>query len=249
MTQERNQRIPLLISAPQPCSYLPGEFSSSAFVDPDCGVDNALYSQLIRNGFRRSGRLVYRPHCSDCSQCLSLRIPLDQFKERRRHRRTREHNRQVRVVPCSARFQQDHYDLYRRYTAIRHAGGEMADASPEAYLDFLSSNWSETHFLELRKHDELLGVAVTDQVADGLSAVYTFFDPDLPRHSLGTYAILCQLSMARQLGLPYLYLGYWVRDCEKMAYKADYRPMQIFSQGRWRQFGQGEPVRVPELPE
>lgn len=249
MRPGHNRRIPLLLSAPQPCSYLAEEFSSNAFVDPDCGVDNALYSQLIRNGFRRSGRLVYRPHCSECRQCLSLRIPLQDFSERRRHRRVREHNRGVRVVPRSARFQQEHYLLYRRYTRVRHAGGGMADASPQAYLDFLTSDWSDTHFLELREGPDLLGVAVTDQVEDGLSAVYTFFDPDHPRRSFGAYAILCQIAMARELGLPYLYLGYWVRDCDKMAYKADYRPMQVFSQGQWRQFAPGEAVQVPELPE
>ena len=123
----------------------------------------------------------------------------------------------------------------------------MSDASAEKYMDFLSASWSETLFLEMREDDQLLGVAVTDEVSDGLSAVYTFFNPELPKRSLGTFAVLSQISMARQLGLPYLYLGYWVRDCDKMAYKAEFRPMQVFSEGNWRQFNTGESVIVPEL--
>ena len=242
-----NQRIPLLLSVPQPCSYLDGQYSSNAFVDPDCGLDNQLYSQLIRHGFRRSGRLVYRPHCPECSQCLSLRVPVNEFVERRRHRRVLRANREVQLVPCNPRFQQAHYELYQRYTAARHAGGSMAESTPREYLDFLTADWAETQFVELREQGHLLGVAITDQVADGLSAVYTFFDPDLPQRSLGTYAVLGQLSLARQLGLPWLYLGYWVRDCAKMAYKADFRPLQVFSRGEWLTFGPGEPIEVAEL--
>ena len=167
--------------------------------------------------------------------------------ERRRHRRILRTNSKTKLVPCNARFQQEHYDLYRRYTANRHSGGSMAESSPQEYLDFLTSEWSQTLFLEMREQDRLLGVAVTDQVDDGLSAVYTFFDPDLERRSLGTFAVLSQLSLARQFGLPYLYLGYWVRDCGKMAYKADYRPMQLYSHEQWREFGPGESADVAEL--
>jgi arginine-tRNA-protein transferase len=247
-TGRDDQRIPLLLSMPQPCSYLENQASSSAFVDPDCEMDMALYSQLIRAGFRRSGRLVYRPHCPECQQCLSLRVPVQAFEERRRQRRIRQVNADVRLVSCNARLQADHYALYQRYTASRHAGGSMADSTPDEYMDFLSADWSETLFVEMREGERLLGVAVTDQVADGLSAVYTFFEPDLPQRSLGTFAVLSQISMARQLGLPYLYLGYWIRDCDKMAYKADFRPMQLFSDGRWRDFGPGDEIIVPELP-
>ena len=242
-----DRRIPLLLSMPQACSYLDGLASSSAFVDPDCGMDSQLYGQLLGAGFRRSGRLVYRPHCPECQQCLSLRLPVDHFEERRRHRRIRQKNRDVRLVSCNARLQAEHYQLFQRYTASRHAGGGMAESTPAQYMDFLSADWSETLFVELRDKGRLLGVAVTDLVTDGLSAVYTFFDPDLSQRSLGTFAVLSQMSMARQLGLPYLYLGYWIRDCGKMAYKADYRPLQVFSSGQWRTFVAGESIDVPEL--
>ena len=243
----RTPSLPLYLSAPQSCAYLPGRMSSSLFVDPDGPMDMALYGQLLRRGFRRSGSLVYRPHCEGCRQCLSVRIPVVQFQPRRRHRRILKLNRDVELIPCNARLQAEHFHLYQAYTASRHAGGNMADSTPADYMDFLSSRWSQTQFIELRERGELLGVAVTDQLADGLSAVYTFFEPDLPQRSLGTFAVLSQISLARQLGLPYLYLGYWVRDCRKMVYKADYRPVQVFSQENWVQFEQGERIEVAEL--
>jgi arginine-tRNA-protein transferase len=242
-----SRQIPLLLSMPQACSYLPQRLTSNLVVDPAIGVDMALYSQLIRQGFRRSGRILYRPHCEACRQCLSLRIPVGEFTPRRRHRRVMQRNRELVMNPCNARFQQAHFELYRRYTASRHSGGSMAGANPDEYLDFLTADWSNTLFLEMREQGRLLAVAVTDQVSDGLSAVYTFFEPELPQRSLGTFALLSQLELAAQLGLPHLYLGYWIRDCPKMAYKADYRPMQVFSEGRWRPFERHQAVEVPEL--
>ncbi|RMG34244.1 MAG: arginyltransferase [Gammaproteobacteria bacterium] len=242
-------RLPLYLSAPQPCSYLAGEYSQSLFIDPEMPMTVALYSQLVRQGFRRSGGMVYRPHCLQCRQCLSARIPVADFQPRRRHRRTLRANRALRLVPTEARFREEHFRLYQRYTASRHAGGSMADSEPSEYQDFLITDWCDTHFLEFREDHRLLGVAVTDQLRDGLSAVYTFFDPDLPSRSLGTWGILAQLDLCRQLQLPYLYLGYWVRDCAKMRYKADFRPLELFSQNRWCRFEQGEQIRLPELPE
>lgn len=241
------QRIPLLLSAPQPCSYLENRSSSSAFVDPGVPMDMPLYGRLVRVGFRRSGALVYRPQCPTCQQCLALRLPVEQFRPRRRHRRALQKNRDVRLVTCDARLQAEHFALYQRYTASRHGEGIMAESTPTQYMDFLTAPWSETLFVELREEKRLLGVAVTDRLGDGLSAVYTFFEPGLGQRSLGTFAVLSQLSMARQLGLPHLYLGYWIRDCGKMAYKADYRPVQLFSGEQWRTFGQGEEIDVPEL--
>ncbi len=246
-THSGERRIPLLLSMPQSCSYLHDRLNSNAFVDPDCEMDMTLYGQLLRAGFRRSGKLVYRPHCAECHQCLSLRVPVEQFEERRRHRRIRQKNRDVRLVNCNARLQAEHFDLYQRYTASRHEGGSMAESSPAEYMGFLTAPWSETLFVELREGEKLLGIAVTDLLSDGLSAVYSFFDPGMPQRSLGAFAILSQISMARQLGLPYLYLGYWIRDCSKMSYKADYRPMQIFSCGQWHDFAPGEEIDVPEL--
>jgi len=246
-THSSKRQIPLLLSMPQTCSYLKDQLSSNAFVDPELEMDVALYAQLLRVGFRRSGRLVYRPHCAECQQCLSLRIPVEKFQERRRHRRIRQKNQHVRLVTSNPRLQAEHFDLFRRYTASRHEGGSMAESTPAQYMDFLTAPWSETVFLEMREDERLLGIAVTDMLGDGLSAVYCFFDPEMPHRSLGAFAILSQISMARQLDLPYLYLGYWIRDCSKMSYKADYRPMQVFSGGRWQTFYPGQEIDVPEL--
>jgi len=123
----------------------------------------------------------------------------------------------------------------------------MQDSSPAEYADFLMADWCDTHFVEIRREQQLLAVAVTDQLEDGLSAVYTFFAPEEAARSLGTFAILTQIQLARQWDLPHLYLGYWVRDCRKMSYKADFRPLQLFSEGEWREFALGEQLRVTEL--
>ena len=240
-------RLALYLSAPQPCSYLPRETEQSLLLDPDLGISNALYGELIRRGFRRSGDLVYRPHCPFCRQCLSARIPVADFRPRRRHRRVLKANRDLRLVEREPGFRDEHFALYRRYTQARHPGGSMAEASPESYIDFLVADWCDTRFLELRQNDRLLAVAVTDRVSDGLSAVYTFFEPDLPARSLGTRAILAQIERCRELDLPYLYLGYWIRDSEKMRYKGDFRPLEVFSEERWKRFEVGETIQVPEL--
>jgi len=244
--QQRN--LPLYLSAPSPCSYLDNLDSNSAFLDPECDIDMQLYGHLIKQGFRRSGRLVYRPHCETCNQCLSVRIPVERFTPRRRHRRTLANNSHVEIRMTNAGFHQEHFSLYQKYTASRHTGGSMAESSKEEYLGFLTASWGETHFIEMRENGKLLGVAVTDQVNDGLSAVYTFFDPDYPQRSLGNYGVLMQISLTRQLNLPYLYLGYWIRDCKKMSYKADYRPLEIYSHGKWRSFQHGQTIELPELP-
>jgi arginine-tRNA-protein transferase len=204
-------------------------------------MDMATYSQLLQHGFRRSGRMVYAPRCEDCSQCVSVRIPVEDFAPRRVHRRVLRANCDLvmREAPDTA-FDPRHYALYQRYTAARHEEGGMAQASPTDFLGFLCTDWCETRFLEFLLDDRLVAVAVTDLPDDGLSAVYTFFDPTLPERSLGTFAILSQIVRARELGLPHLYLGYWIRDSRKMAYKAGFRPLELWQRGRWRRFGPGE---------
>lgn len=236
MTQVK-RRLPLYLSAPHPCSYLPDQQSSTLFTDPEQPMDMPTYTQLLHHGFRRSGRMVYAPRCEDCSQCLSVRIPVDDFVPRRIHRRILQANRDIEIREADAEFEPRHYALYRRYTAARHQDGDMSGASPADYLGFLRAEWCETRFLEFLCGGRLVAVAVTDMPLDGLSAVYTFFDPDLPERSLGTYAILSQIARTRALGLPYLYLGYWIRDSRKMAYKAHFRPLELWHEAGWRRFG------------
>lgn len=228
--------LPLYLSMPHPCSYLPDQAASSLFVDPDFPMSALVYSRLIPLGFRRSGDMVYRPRCSACSQCRSARIPVNAFHPRRRHRRTMLRNSDCTVTPVDNRFREEHFALYRRYMDSRHSGSSMADPDPTAYRQFLVADWADTHFIEIRENKRLLAVAVTDQVDDGLSAVYTFFEPTIPQRSLGVFAILSQIRLAEQLALPHLYLGYWIRDCGKMRYKTDYRPVELFDGRAWRRF-------------
>lgn len=231
------RHLPLYLSAPHTCSYLPDRLSSTLFTDPAEPMDMATYSQLLQHGFRRSGRMVYAPRCEGCGQCLSVRIPVDDFMPRRIHRRIRQANGDIQVREGPARFDPDHYALYRRYTAARHEDGDMAEASPSDYLGFLRADWCETRFLEFFLDNRLVAVAVTDLAQDGLSAVYTFFDPAMPARSLGTFAILRQIEQARGHGLPFLYLGYWIRESRKMRYKAAFRPLELWGGGRWRRYG------------
>jgi arginine-tRNA-protein transferase len=237
-----DRRLPLYLSAPHPCSYLPARQSSTLFTDPEQGMDMPTYTQLLHHGFRRSGRMVYAPRCEHCNQCLSVRVPVSDFRPNRSQRRVRRGNRDVEIHEGPARFDPRHYALYQRYTAVRHEDGDMAHASPADYLGFLRADWCETRFLEFLVGERLVAVAVTDVTQDGLSAVYTFFEPELAGRSLGTFAILSQIEQARALGLPYLYLGYWIRESRKMAYKAQFRPLELWHDGRWQRYGPGDPL-------
>jgi arginine-tRNA-protein transferase len=238
------RQLPLYLSAPHDCSYLPDRLSSTLFADPEQAMDMATYSELLHYGFRRSGRMVYAPRCEDCSQCVSVRVPVDDFSPRRAQRRVLQANTDIEMRAHPARFNPQHYALYQRYTEARHQDGDMANASPEAYLGFLRADWCETAFFEFLLDGRTVAVAVTDRPADGLSAVYTFFEPSLSSRSLGTLAILRQIAHARSLGLPYLYLGYWIRDSRKMAYKTDFRPIELWREGRWERLARSQGRRA-----
>ena len=237
-----NRQLPLYLSAPHDCSYLPDRRSSTLFADPDQPMDMASYNELLQYGFRRSGRLVYAPRCEECRQCVSVRVRAAEFRPRRSQRRVLQANADIEMRVGPARFEQHHYELYRRYTAVRHEDGEMATASADDYLGFLRADWCDTRFLEFLLDGRLVALAATDLPADGLSAVYTFFDPDLASRSLGTYAILRQIAHAQSLGLPYLYLGYWIRDSRKMAYKINFRPIELCISGRWQRLNVADAV-------
>ncbi len=222
----------LFLSADHPCSYLPNRLARHLVADP-AAVSNRVYSHLATLGFRRNGDYVYRPHCRGCRACLSLRIPVAAFQPNRAQRRVWRNNEELTVSCQRAHFAPEHYRLFARYLRRRHPDGGMDAGTPESYLGFVSAPWSDTRLCEFRLDDRLLAVAVIDRLEDGLSAVYTFFDPAAAARSLGTYAILWQIDAARRLGLTWVYLGYWVEQCRKMAYKANFRPHQLFSEGRW----------------
>lgn len=230
-------RLQLYLSPTHRCSYLPERSASTLFVDPATSLNPNIYGQLLQQGFRRSSNHVYRPHCEACTACQSARLPVKQFKPRRSQRRIQQRNdRDIRIRVLSADFQQEHFELYQRYTTGRHPDGEMANMDQQQYLEFLTSHWCNTEFLEFRLEGNLVALAVTDRVPDGLSAVYTFFDPDLATRALGVYAILSQIRRAQECGLQWMYLGYWIKECPKMSYKTDYRPLQLFADGDWQAF-------------
>lgn len=233
-----HQRAPdIFLSMPHPCSYLPGRTATTLFIDPRYPLDRERYGAFTRLGFRRSGDLIYRPHCRDCTACVPVRIPVARFRPQRGQRRVWQRNRELRVVPVAGAFVQEHFDLYLRYQAQRHPGGGMDDPDPQKYANFLLGRQVDTLFYEMRLANRLLGVAVVDRLSDGLSAVYTFYDPDESTRGLGTFAVLWEVDHARRLGLPWVYLGYWIAESPKMAYKANFRPLEVYRNGRWMELG------------
>ncbi|RLA49593.1 MAG: arginyltransferase [Gammaproteobacteria bacterium] len=218
---------------PHSCSYLEDQEATTLFVDPRQRVDRKLYSNLSKLGFRRSGSHIYRPHCTHCDACIAARIPVDLFKPRRGQRRIWSRNQGLVVHATHDIRDNAAFELYQNYIESRHSDGDMYPPEREQYESFLSNVWDCTHYYRFYDGDSLIALAVVDELVDGLSAIYTFFDPALDRRSLGGFAILWQIEKAREMGLAYLYLGYWVRDCQKMAYKSDYRPLQLYVNGRW----------------
>lgn len=229
----RQNKPDLYLSMPHPCSYLDGRRSTILFVDPQRILAPGDYGAFVRQGFRRSGDLVYRPHCQQCNACVPVRVAVREFKQTRGQRRVWEKNRDVVVIEKPARFEAAHFELYRRYQAGRHPDSGMNDADPQKYLGFLASRQVDTTFFEFRADERLLGVAVADLLPDGLSAVYTFFEPEEPARGLGVYAILWEIAEAKRRGLEYLYLGYWIDESPKMSYKINYQPLEAFHQGHW----------------
>lgn len=218
---------------PHSCSYLEDREATTLFVDPRQPVDQKLYSKLSVLGFRRSGNHIYRPHCAQCNACVPARIPVAEFEPRRGQKRIWQRNQDLRLA-CTDDINDDEaFDLYQRYISLRHADGDMFPPDREQYETFLNSVWGCTRFFRFYDKGSLIAVAVVDTLEDGLSAIYTFFDPQAHKRSLGVYAILWEIEQARQLGLDYLYLGYWIRDCQKMSYKSDYRPLQVYNNSRW----------------
>jgi len=226
------------------CGYLPNRMAQSLIAAPQHLVDADIYSELIQQGFRRSGKFSYRPHCENCQECVPVRVILEAFSPNRSQKRAfRQHqNLSTTILPIG--FYEEHYALYASYQRARHSDDKTADQMEpdsdsqendvEQYQSFLCQSNVESVLVEFRDGDQLKMVSVIDIVHDGISAVYTFYDTSDSATSYGTYNVLWQALWAQTLGLPYLYLGYWIKDSRKMAYKQNYKPLEKLIDGEWR---------------
>ncbi len=233
-TEPPFQRIQFYLTAHYDCSYLPGRQARSQVVTPAHLIDSVAYSQLIRAGFRRSGQFTYRPQCENCRDCVPVRVRAGEFVSSRSQRRCLRRNFHLSARFLPLNFNDAHYALYRKYQSGRHAGGGMDKDGLDQYTQFLLSSNVDSMMVEFHDGAQLVMVSVIDQIEDGLSAVYTFFDPDREQDSLGTYGVLWQIELARRLELPYVYLGYWIEDTRKMAYKKQYQPLEGLVDGKWQ---------------
>ena len=227
MTQARTAPD-LYQSTSHRCPYISRETAANLLIDPKFKVTTGFYDTLIHNGFRRNGTLYYRPHCPACTRCRSVRIRVKDFEFGRAFRRIVNRNGDVSLELIPLEFRDEHFALYRAYQSIRHGGDSMDDPDPEKYRQFMTNSEIDTFMIELRIGRRLLAVSVLDHVADGLSAVYTFYDPTEHRRSPGTLAILRQIDLARSADYDHLYLGYWIPDCDKMSYKQRFSPLEEF---------------------
>ena len=223
------------VTAPQPCPYLPGRMERKLFTALQGDSAQKLNDSLSKQGFRRSQNVLYRPSCSDCAACLSARIVAREFAPSKSQRRALKRNAGLTRRVASPWATEEQYDLFRRYLDTRHADGGMADMDVFEFAAMIEETPIRSRVIEYTDSQTgaLAAVCLTDMLDDGLSMVYSFYDPDRVRDSLGTWMILDHVTLAREVGLPYVYLGYWVPGSDKMGYKAQFDALEIYSRGDW----------------
>lgn len=231
----KSETVRLFQTLPHPCGYFPGRTAQNLVIDPASPHLAQIYDAALLRGYRRAGGHVYHPQCRRCNACVPARVPVAAFRPDRSQRRCLKRNADLEVALEPAAYSQECFDLYRRYLDSRHAGGGMDNPVAEDFTRFLFTPWSPTAFVTLRLRGRLLAVAVTDFAGSGLSAVYTFFEPDEIGRGLGTCAILHQIALAAARDLPHVYLGYWIAGHPKMDYKARFRPLELLGPTGWKE--------------
>lgn len=239
MTIERRNFPQFFITAAAPCPYLPGRFERKVFTHLIGGEARRLNNQLSSSGFRRSQNIAYRPACDGCAACVSVRVCVDDFEPSVSHRRILRRNEDVASNPASSKATHEQYGLFRSYIDARHGDGGMADMTVLDFAAMVDDSFVDSRLVEYRLKSgdaagQLVAAVLIDVLEDGLSMIYSFYDPELGKRSLGTFMILDQIGRARRLGLPYLYLGYWIKGSAKMSYKANFGPQERLTPDGWR---------------
>ncbi|MEI7842107.1 MAG: arginyltransferase [Gallionellaceae bacterium] len=226
--------IQFYLTAPYACTYLAEQEARSQVATPSFLITPRVYSELVQHGFRRSGTYTYRPRCDNCRECVPIRVEVDRFTTNRSQRRSWKQHLNLDVTLHKLEDKPDYFNLYQRYQAARHRDGGMDDDDPEQYRNFLLQSHVDSLLVEFREAGVLRMVSVIDILEDGLSSVYTFYEPALAGSSFGTFNVLWQIELCRKLQLPYLYLGFWIQQSQKMAYKANFQPQQGLVNGAWQ---------------
>lgn len=231
----RPERIQFFVTKPHECSYLENREVTAIFADPYSPMSNSTFGILTEMGFRRSGEYIYKPRCFQCQACIPVRIPTALFQPSRSQKRVFKKNKDLKVEIVAAHFRGEDYELYENYINSKHHDGGMHPPSIEQYKSFLFCEWSNSQFIRFLEGEKVIAVAVVDQLPNGLSAVYTFYDYEQSHRSLGTYAILWQIEHCRQHDIKHVYLGYLIESCQKMAYKNQFLPFEKFVDEQWVQ--------------
>lgn len=233
-------KLQFYVTTPYKCGYLPKKLAQSLIASPQHLIDANIYNGLITQGFRRSGKFAYRPHCENCRACIAVRLILSEFAPTRSQKRAYKQHSDLTAQILPLHFNQQHYALYASYQALRHQDETAGESSistkddAEQYRQFLCQSNVESLMVEFKDaNNQVKIISVVDIVQDGVSAVYTFYDATETKASYGTFSIVWLAEWAKSLGLPYLYLGYWIQDSHKMAYKQQFKPQQKLIDGEW----------------